>query len=177
MKTYETRLDLLRSFPKGLAVAELGVFVGTFSAAILEICHPSLLYLIDTWSGSVECGDENGENVVVEDLEAIYPQIIARYDRHPAARVLRSTIVSALAEFGERSLDVTYLDADHSYMAVSRDLRAAARVTRRWLAGHDYCERFDGTRRAVNDFCQDSGWSITALTCDGCPSYMLERAA
>ena len=51
MKIYNNRNDLLRTFKKGLIIAELGVFEGEFSKNIFNICQPKKLFLVDLFEG------------------------------------------------------------------------------------------------------------------------------
>jgi len=44
------RSALLSELPRNGVVAEIGVAEGDFAAAILEVCAPEKLYLIDQWN-------------------------------------------------------------------------------------------------------------------------------
>ena len=58
---------------------------------------------------------------------------------YPHLELCRGTSPEALAQFGAE-FDMCYIDADHSYEAVRRDILACARIVKPdgWLAGHDY---------------------------------------
>ena len=62
MKIFETRNLMLESLPKGLKIAELGVFEGEFSKEIYSICKPKELNLVDLFSGIFGSGDKDGKN-------------------------------------------------------------------------------------------------------------------
>lgn len=172
MNLLETRSDLLRLVPKRFVIAELGVFTGAFSAEILRVCDPAELHLIDTWTGRVECGDKDGENIqVVDSMEVVFLALALRGDRRYTLHRANTTV--ALSTFPDRYFDFIYVDADHSEEAVYADLVMAMRKTLWGIGGHDYCPRFDGVVRAVDTFCNKFGWEITHLTRDGCPSYLL----
>ncbi len=87
------------------------------------------------------------------------------------------TTAAALASFPDHALDFVYIDADHEEASVFADLSGAARVVRGLIGGHDYGPQFPGVMRAVDRFCADGQWTMTHLTRDGCPSYLLARAA
>lgn len=172
----ESRTDLIASLPKGLRMAELGVFAGHFAAQLWAIAQPSQLHLIDLWAGLIECGDEHGEHVVKAHGDDLYAEVCRAFARHPEVRIYREP-TAVIQNFGP-VLDFVYVDADHAYQSVLNDLRWAATALRPggWLAGHDYTWRFPGVIRAVDQFCDEAGWRISALTQDGCPSYLLVRA-
>jgi predicted O-methyltransferase YrrM len=66
--------------------------------------------------------------------------------------------VDAAASFSDESLDWVYIDGDHSYEAVKRDLEAYYRVVKPggFIAGDDYGAANgwfgDGVTRAVDEF-------------------------
>jgi predicted O-methyltransferase YrrM len=58
---------------------------------------------------------------------------------YPHLEVIRDKCPEALARFGAE-FDLCYVDADHSYEAVQRDILACTRIVKPdgWLAGHDF---------------------------------------
>ena len=67
-----------------------------------------------------------------------------------------------------------YIDADHSYEAVKKDLELCKIKTKPGgiIAGHDYNkEKFCGVVDAVNEFCLANNYYIEYMTEDGCPTY------
>lgn len=61
----------------------------------------------------------------------------------------------AAALFSERSVDLVFIDTDHSYMVVAQDIRAWTPNVRDGgpLAGHDYALGFPGVVMAVDEQC------------------------
>jgi predicted O-methyltransferase YrrM len=156
-------------------IAELGAFTGAFSSAILRICEPAELHLIDTWEGRVECGDKDGENMqVIDDMAVVYLALALRGDKRYTLH--RDTTQNALKRFPDHYFDFIYVDADHSEKAVYDDLVLSMRKSLWGIGGHDYCPRFDGVMRAVDMFCSDWNWKMTHITQDKCPSYLLRPA-
>ncbi len=178
MTRLSTRDVLLACIPTGGTVAELGVFTGDFAAQILAICCPSSLHLVDRWSGRAECGDQDGLNlIVIPDMKSVWRQLRDRYRNDPRVHLHRMTTAAALASFPDGTLDFVYVDADHDEASVFADLTNAAPKVHGLIGGHDYCPQFPGVMRAVDRFCADAHWTMTHLTQDGCPSYLLARAA
>ena len=56
----------------------------------------------------------------------------------------------------DESLDLVFIDADHSYNAVSNDLPFWWKKVKKggWLLGDDYNSCHPGTTKAVNEFAQ-----------------------
>ena len=70
--------------------------------------------------------------------------------------------------------DFMYIDADHTYEAVKKDLELCKIKTKPGgiIAGHDYNkEKFCGVVDAVNEFCLANNYYIEYMTEDGCPTY------
>ena len=172
MKTVETRSDLLKLLPKGLRIAELGVFRGDFSKEILDICQPSKLYLVDLFDGEVCCGDKDGENVVTElDLSTVYFDLKEKYRTNPRVKVQKVDTVAFLET--DPVIDAVYIDSQHSFGQVHRELYTAYNnLNIRYILGHDYDN--EGVKAAVDDFCKMENLIIKYLTKDKCPSYLIE---
>lgn len=68
------------------------------------------------------------------------------------ARLIEGDSAASAAEIPDGSLDFVFIDADHSYEAVRRDIAAwRSKVTPGgWFGGHDYSPKFPGVIRAVD---------------------------
>jgi predicted O-methyltransferase YrrM len=149
------RLALLDKLPKGAAIAEVGVDRGFFAAEILSRCAPSSLSLIDREFGRL------ASPMVLE--------LVARKD--PRITLLRGDSADCLAELPASSFDVVYIDADHSYAAVRRDIAAAlpCHKPNGVLVFNDYAVWSPssmyhcGVARAVNELCLTSNWRLKYL--------------
>ena len=175
MIIYETRNDLIDTLPKDLVVAELGVFRGEFSNEIHQRIHPSTLYLVDIWEGTMGSGDKDGQNhITINNMEAVYHEIKDRYAEVDNIHVIRGKSLDFLNIQSNDSFDMIYVDADHSYNAVKNDLILALSKVKDggYLAGHDYIPNYE-VRYAVDDFCNEYGQEIIAITKDGCPSFLI----
>ena len=174
-----TRTDLLHTVQRLFTpkrVVELGVFKGAFSREILAILRPAEFYMIDLWRGIVECGDKDGLHVVKEDLSKVYREILDEFrsTHETTIRVMRTDTLTGMELFSKaHPVDFVYVDADHHYESVLADLHVCAAGGTMAIGGHDYCPMFEGTVRAVDEFCALRGWTMSHLTRDGCPSYLL----
>jgi hypothetical protein len=156
---------LLHQVPSGGVAAEIGVWKGDFSRAILDIAQPTQLHLIDPWK--FEGGEEYAESLygrkAVEGqvaMDATYDQVRRRFAPEIAAgkvTVHRAASVDAVREFPDSTFDWVYIDGNHLYEHVKADLEAYLPKVRPggYLAGDDYGVEgwwHDGVTRAVDEF-------------------------
>jgi SAM-dependent methyltransferase len=132
--------------PKGLEIAELGVFRGEHAALILGLAEPSALHLVDVFTGFASNFGEtiSGRQGLAETLD--------RFEGDRRVSVYATDSIAWLAARPARSLDVVYLDTDHSYSHVRREIAAALPVLRPggWICGHDHdAGEFPGVVKAV----------------------------
>lgn len=197
VKQFRDRVALLQSdfLPRDAVCAEVGVSEGEFAEHIIECTSPKLLHLIDIWAGIGACG-------AVSTTDAISAERLGRVTRKFQSRVKSRQVMihqgwsaSVLSLFPDHYFDWVYIDGDHSYDGVMRDLLAAEPKTKHHLAGHDFASPVDiasvqypfpGVYTAVMDFCDRQRWRVAAATQVGlrtgddpdgrnCPSYVLER--
>ena len=162
----------------GGVFAEVGVFRGDFSRKILEICHPSKLYLIDRWQGTCDGydSDENYRKVLSDCKREIDSGIV---------KILKGDSRECLQGLEDCSLDFCYLDTCHDYLVPHSELNIVKTKikTDGLICGHDYCNRalsdgsMYGVKNAVNEFCCTEGWEMKYLTMElhGHSSYALQK--
>ena len=161
-----TREELLRHLPKGGVGAEIGVAEGNFSAAILEAASPRELHLIDPWSHLEEGSDLlQGREVLAAAGAAtdappanpggdrLYAAVEARFAGDRRVRLHRQYSYKAAAAFEEGTFDFVYLDGNHHYEFVLRDLQDYASRLKPGglLFGHDFFE---------NDFSRQENYGV-----------------
>ena len=176
MKLIDNRNDLLSLLPKGMVVAELGVFKCEFSDILLKQLQPSKLYLVDIFPNYMCSGDKDGNNIVHENLEQLLPDIINKYKANPEVVITKSTSSDFLRSLADDILDMVYIDANHSYEYVKMDLELSLHKVKKggFICGHDYTSTmFPDIIRAVDEFCLKSNLKIEYLTNDGCPTYVI----
>ena len=140
------REALLSLLPKGGIVAEVGVLRGEFSGVIARTCQPDKFHLID---------------IDLSPLGAV-PMPVETHEGDS------STI---LASFEPGYFDWLYIDGDHSYDAVSKDLRAAHRALKSggFLMCNDYSNWCSaaavpyGVARAVNELVITERYQVRGL--------------
>ena len=147
-------LDLvLDQFPVGGTWVELGSWTGRSAAyCAVELINQNKLgpfYCVDTWKGEAAIAyDQN----IVQDLEKIFKQNLKPVLGH--IEMLSMISWEAADQFSDDTVDFCYVDAGHSYEAVTNDLTAWWPKLRpgSMFAGDDYTKGYPGVQKAVWDF-------------------------
>lgn len=138
--------------------AEIGIGYGFHAKEILMNSDVDMLYLVDPFifypnDGFVKDVEKfggfeklaNNVKINLEDHSNRY-----QWFRQPSLTITNEQIP-------DESLDLVFIDADHSYDAVLNDLRFWWKKLRKggWLTGDDYRTIFPSTTKAVNDFSKE----------------------
>ncbi|CAJ1356969.1 unnamed protein product, partial [Effrenium voratum] len=122
-----------------LRVAEVGVFQGETSFMLLQR-HPRLhLFLVDPYYDGSARSCEGADCTV--SLSPTYLRALSRvWEFRPRASFVMQESVEAAKWVGNATLDMVFIDGDHSYEAVVGDLSAwwPTLLPGAILAGHDY---------------------------------------
>lgn len=148
--------DFLDSMPHNARVVEVGVQDGAYAACILRKTNPIQLFLVDCWEHQDPLiYDDPEANVSNEMQEIIYRETKQRFAHDPRVVIIRLYSEQAAMNFEDESLDWVYIDANHSYEAVKKDLMLWWPKIKKngFLSGHDYIKRDSwGVVQAVNEF-------------------------
>jgi hypothetical protein len=153
--------EVLKRLPSGPChVVEVGVWRGQLCREVLRERRDAIMTLVDPWeagkpgepwyeSGSkmARCSQAEVDQVMAEALESIR-FAIGRWT------VLKATSVQAASLVLDGSVDLVFIDADHSYEGVKADIEAWLPKVKAggWIGGHDYkSPRFPGVERAVRE--------------------------
>ena len=140
-KFYE---EQVRALPHRATIVEVGSFLGrsiTYLAQTLKWYRKDLrLVAVDTFVGSES--DPIVLHTVAQEggsLRRAFEANLHACDVQDCIEVMAVDSVSAARQFADRSVDVVFLDGDHSYAGVTADLLAwLPKVTPcGYLAGHD----------------------------------------
>jgi hypothetical protein len=114
---------------------------------------------IDTWEGSVEHvnRDEVKDNT-------LFDKFISNIE--PVKNVInpiRMPSLDAVNLYDDNSLDFVFIDASHDYENVKKDIIAwYPKVKSNGLfAGHDYDPSWEGVVRAVDEFINERGYTLS----------------
>ncbi len=197
------REELLRHFPKGAVGAEIGVAEGAFAAKMLEDAEPSQLHLIDPWShlekGSdlLESADllqktartrksDDAAKAVPRNPEGekAYKAVEKRFAGDERVKLHRQYSYKAVTQFEDGYFDFVYVDGNHQYEFVLRDLMDFAPKLKPGglLFGHDFFEdpfakaENYGVVDAVGVFLKRSDFRFLMLTWEPFSTYCLTRS-
>lgn len=163
-----SREAVLHSFPKHAVGAEIGVHRGDFSEKILAIAKPRKLFLIDPWTyeegetyKDAWYGGRHGQNQ--SHMDDRYDFVLKRFSKNIEAgqvHVVRDTSERALQNMENESLDWVYIDGNHLYEFVRRDLELSLSKVRPGgiISGDDYTTGgwwMGGVKQAVDEFVRD----------------------
>ena len=143
----------------GARFVEVGTWLGRSTAFLaVEIRRSGKkisLHCVDTFSGTP---DTPCHASVVQAhggrIRAAFDAAMERGGVSDVVEVIEADSAVAADSFAHESLDFVFIDADHSYEAVRRDIEAWAPKVRAGgvLAGHDYSVDFPGVIRAVTEY-------------------------
>mgnify|MGYP002626757629 CR=1 FL=1 len=120
----DSRLELLNRLPRGGVCAEIGVWKGDFSERILAVTAPRALHLVDPW----------------QFMDTMFEQVRERFRGRTNVEFHRGYSDSVLTQFNDGYFDWVYIDGNHYYEYVRRDLDLAFQKVRPggYITGDDY---------------------------------------
>jgi hypothetical protein len=187
---FSDRNHLIEQLPKGAVWAEIGVYRGDFSQNILDLAAPSELCLVDSWT--FEMKDHNPLDDASENFSAFggkihwdhfgddpkatqeenYKFVKDRFAKAKNVRIIRDDSVKAIRGLSDEHFDVIYIDANHQYEYVLRDMTEARKKLKPGgiLLLNDFYEGPGGAQQnlgvigAVNAFVKRYGYRYVAMT-------------
>ncbi|MCQ8239947.1 class I SAM-dependent methyltransferase [Rhizosaccharibacter radicis] len=122
-----SRRDMLHRLPRNCAFVEVGVGIGVFTHEVMTICAPRSFVAIDDFGlDRVELlwGRPSAEVFEGWGHQGFYEHRFEREIGTGLVTVIRSGSAAGIAALPDDSVDVIYVDADHTYDAVRADLQA-----------------------------------------------------
>jgi hypothetical protein len=155
----EDRNKMLEYMPKNSVCAEVGIWRCDFSEQILQVTRPLRLHLIDIESEAIQIAEKKFS----QDIS----NMVVELHLGDSSEIIRS--------FPDEYFSWIYIDGDHSYEGVRKDLRAARLKIKPdgLLALNDYVffessgfSKF-GVIEAVNEFCLDHDFELVFFALQG----------
>ena len=139
--------------------AEIGVWKGDFSSQILNQ-KPSQLHLIDPWVHQEHEWVKWAKGQRVIDA---YEKVQSKFGSHENVFIHKKNSTDMF--FGKAYFDWVYIDADHSYESVKKDLQHWYPQVKKggFLCGDDYGwshKSTDGPKPAVDEFVKSHNLKI-----------------
>jgi hypothetical protein len=157
---------ILSRLPRDIVFAEIGVGLGDFTVRVLEACSVKQFIAIDifamhhypeTWDGYV------GRTLNGMDHRSFYERRFNAEIKGGRLKILEGDSREHLEELPDRSVDVFYVDADHTYQSVRAELEL---IKRKIVPGgviilNDYTLADSyGVIQAANEFMIKWGWEM-----------------
>ncbi|GAF72188.1 unnamed protein product [marine sediment metagenome] len=143
-------------------IAEIGVWRSKTMQRVLKACSDVITeyWAIDQWLPiPMPRGTRRERHIPAQEwekqhLRACY--LMAQW--FPQIRVVRADASDVAGIFPDGYFDLVFLDADHHYDDVLRNIQEWLPKVRKdgVLSGHDYGERFEGVKRAVDEYFKGS---------------------
>jgi hypothetical protein len=162
--------NVVQKFPEGSHFVEVGVWKGTSAAYMgVEIINSGKKIKFDCIDPFVPVGDEMPEfKITHEDLKNTFIENMKPLEGYYNLITIGSPECAEAYE--DKSVDFVFIDGDHSYDAVVRDIKAWGPKIKSGgiLSGHDYA--MSDVKRACHDVLGLRDWNDSW----GCGCWMLE---
>ncbi|MBS0534441.1 MAG: class I SAM-dependent methyltransferase [Proteobacteria bacterium] len=134
---------LIEQYPRNQVWAEIGVYRGDFSQKVVDICKPAEYYLIDNWTFEIKDHNpfpDEAENFggfsskihwqhfgddPVATQEHNYQHVTSRFAKNAEVKIVRANSIDGIKSLPDRHFDIMYVDANHQYEYVLRDMMEA----------------------------------------------------
>ncbi len=178
------RMAILPLIPRGGVIAEVGVALGDFSERMIEICEPERFIAIDRFDLHTRpeiWGRPTGELFGGRSHLEFYRERFAEQIGNGKVTVMQGDSAAMVSRLEDASLDVVYIDADHTYESVRHDLATIKFKMKRggWIIMNDYIMSDAewgnvayGVIQATNEFMIAENWEMiyfalqAAMYCD-----------
>jgi hypothetical protein len=187
MRHFDTRNEMIVHYASLInepKIMEIGIFKGEFFDFIVINCKPSLIDGVDLFEGNVPSGNADGNNLEWYDIGKSFIELTQKYSAYPHINLHKSDSSTFLNNCADSYYDIVYIDGDHSYAGVKKDLESALRKVKNggYIMGHDYEMNMNkarnvydfGVKRAVDEFCAKHKLPIIAKGLDGCVSFCIQ---
>jgi predicted O-methyltransferase YrrM len=143
---------LAERLPKVSAIVEIGSYCGASGSIIAEHFPNSIIFCTDLWEKYVEdCSvyDMDKQELELKEAEAIFDTVVLKYPN-----IIKNKVSSRdfALNTADNSIDLIYIDGNHSYSAVKEDLEIWFPKIKSggYITGHDFF--WPSVRQALDEF-------------------------
>lgn len=164
LKGLQSMIDYINSkyTTKKLTILEIGSWVGVST----ELFAKAFRYVtaVDPWSATVGINTKYNMKLVEKEFD----KRMKKYDNVDTNKMTSKEFASFTKdEFHLTGFDVIYIDGAHDYYNVKLDISLWKDRATKFICGHDYCNKFPGVKKAVNEafgkpdkVFSDSSWLV-----------------
>ena len=134
----------------GKKICEVGVEAGTHALDMYKLLKPTMMYMVD-WYAPYQV--QNGPRLKGVDTSNKKWEVESRFKDISNAKLIVGDSLDMAPNFKDK-LDYVYIDANHNYEAVLKDLDVWYPTVKAGgiLAGHDWDAGIFGVRKAVEEW-------------------------
>lgn len=143
-------LFLLSSIKTKGVFVECGAWLGKSSAFLCDSANNDVdIFIVDHWQGSPEEVETHHSLAKTNDVYSMFLENMGDRKFTP----IKKSSIEAAESFADGSCDIVFLDTDHSYNALKKEILAWLPKVKPggYLAGHDYNNHWPGVVSAVNE--------------------------
>ena len=118
---------IIEQIKKKSLIVEVGVWKGVFSKKIFDKSNPKLLVLVDSWTFDKQirgCAPQvdGTEPLSQKFFDDAKKETYEKFKNEKNVSIINQNSIVASSNYKNNYFDYIYLDAEHSYQAVSNDL-------------------------------------------------------
>lgn len=133
-------------FGKGTVGAEVGVWDGCLTGAILDFMKPSKLYLVDPWKlyddyiGELKSCNFSQDYFEQKKFDLLYNIVCDKFKNNNVVNIIRKMSTDGAKDIEDNSLDWVYIDGSHLEEYIVQDLYCWYPKVKIGgiICGHDY---------------------------------------
>ena len=185
---FKNRDEMLKFYcdkNNNITFLEIGVFKGVFLNFLNTKCNNiKNIYAVDLFEGVVCSANEDGNNMEYYELDKSYSELYEKYKNQKKVILIKGNSNNFLDTKDDNVFDIIYIDGDHSYESVKRDIINSYNkvVNGGYIMGHDYCINTNktnnfykfGVKKAVDEFCFEYNQTIISYALDGYVSFCIK---
>jgi hypothetical protein len=158
--TPEELVWLAQTASVATSIVEVGCHLGRSTRVLADNTNGALL-CVDDWYGARDAHVQDRDTILPRFINNLNSSASAQASRVTCWRVDHATVTPSLIreQFGsDFYTDFTFIDGDHSYESVIRDISNWLPFLRAGgiISGHDYSASYPGVVRAVTELVPDA---------------------
>jgi predicted O-methyltransferase YrrM len=115
------------------SIVEIGVWMGKSTHALLSGCK-GIVYAVDHFMGSLDERGSTHHEATQRDISVDFFKYVGHFQN---LKLIRGESIEAAKQFEPKSIDMIFIDGDHSKPAFRADMLAWLPICKKLICGHD----------------------------------------